>query len=149
MIYDTFQNASRYRGLSPRFARAFDYLLQTDIVAQPDGRVDLIPGEVWATIMRKPARTAAVAQFEYHRRYADIQCCVEGSEQMGWHPDLAGLQEAKAYDGEKEAGMMHGPIRDFVPLHAGRFAIFFPNEPHAPMIGEGMLTKVVLKVLAS
>jgi len=149
MICDLIKHHRRYHLLSTRFLVAFDFLRQTDLAALPDGRTDLIPGEVWATVMRKPGRSVEAAQFEYHRRFADIQCCVAGHELLGWHPDINALRVAKEYDAEKDAGMLHGPIEHFLPLSPGWFAILFPDEPHAPLIGSGELSKVVLKVLIS
>jgi beta-galactosidase beta subunit len=43
--------------------------------------------------------------------------------------------------------MRHGPVTEFLPLSPGWFAVLFPGEPHAPLIGEGLLTKIVIKVL--
>lgn len=149
MIYDRFKNLWRCRSLGRRFAVAADFLGRPDLAELPNGRTDLIPGEVWATVMTKPARSAAEAQFEFHRHFADIQCCVSGAEQLGWHPSLDGLPVAKPYDAEKDAGMLHGPIREFLPLSPGWYAVLFPEEPHAPMIGTGVLKKVVLKVLVA
>jgi YhcH/YjgK/YiaL family protein len=34
----------------------------------------------------------------------------------------------------------------FFQLTDGQFAIFFPEDVHAPMIGEGEIKKVVIKV---
>ena len=149
MIFDQIKHLSRYRSLSSRFAVAADFLGRPDLADLPDGRTDLIPGEVWAIVMTKPARQAAEAQFEFHRHFADIQCCVAGQEQLGWHPSMEGLSVAKPYDTEKDAGMLHGPIREFLPLQPGWFSVLFPEEPHAPLIGSGTLKKVVLKVLVA
>jgi len=64
MIYDHLTHAPRYRSLSPRFARAFDFLAEPNLAELPDGRTDLVPGEVWATVVRTPARATDTAQFE-------------------------------------------------------------------------------------
>ena len=149
MIYDRFENIARYQGFSARFATAFAFLGRAGLASLPEGRVDLIPGEVWATVMRKLARKAEDALFENHSKFADIQCCVEGEEQFGWHGGASPLSVAKPFDAEKDVEMLHGPIVDFLPLRAGRFAVLFPGEPHAPMIGAGQLTKIVLKVLVT
>ena len=37
MIIDTLTNASKYTGLHPLFAQAFDYIKQNDIANLPDG----------------------------------------------------------------------------------------------------------------
>jgi beta-galactosidase beta subunit len=35
----------------------------------------------------------------------------------------------------------------FFKLYPGQFGIYFPDDVHAPMIGEGKIRKVVIKVL--
>lgn len=149
MIFDHFQHLARVRSLSGRFAIAADFIGRPDLARLPDGRTDLVPGEVWAMVVTKPARAAEAAQFEFHRRYADIQCCIGGEEKLGWRHSMEGLAVAEPYDSEKDVGMLHGPIREFLPLNPGWFAVLFPEEPHAPMIGTGILKKVVLKVLVA
>ncbi len=34
----------------------------------------------------------------------------------------------------------------YFKLTAGQFAIFFPEDVHAPMIGEGTIKKLIIKV---
>ena len=147
MIHDRFSFLSRLEGLGPRWQAATQFLAQPNLADLPDGRTDLILGEVWAVVMRRPGREANAAQFEVHRRFADIQCCVFGREQLGWSAAPDSLRIAQPFDAEKDVEMRHGPVTEFLPLSPGWFAVLFPGEPHAPLIGEGLLTKVVIKVL--
>jgi beta-galactosidase beta subunit len=34
----------------------------------------------------------------------------------------------------------------YFQLHAGQFGIYFPEDVHAPMIGNGNIKKIVIKV---
>ena len=58
MIHDRFSFLSRLEGLGPRWQAATRFLAQPSLVDLPDGRTDLIPGEVWAAVMRRPGRAA-------------------------------------------------------------------------------------------
>ena len=51
MIYDTLAHKDQYRNLSPRLAKALDFLAQTDFSALPDGRCDIDGDEVFANVM--------------------------------------------------------------------------------------------------
>ncbi len=65
---------------------------------------------------------------------------------IGWKPRGACTQPKGEYNDEKDvlffadAPDMHFQLRD------GQFAIFFPEDVHAPMIGEDEIRKLVIKV---
>ena len=52
MIIDTMQNASRYFGLHPLFAKAFEYIQHTDLYAIETGKYD-IDGDYLKVIVAK------------------------------------------------------------------------------------------------
>ena len=54
---------------------------------------------------------------------------------------------AVEYDKEKDIAMWKGNI-SLIPLRAGDFALFFPNEPHAPSLHKtsGTVKKAVFKI---
>lgn len=149
MIYDSLTHLSRYAALGPRWVAATEFLRRQDLAKLPDGKTDLIPGEVWAIVVRKEGRLHTVDKFEYHRRYADIHYSPSGGERIAWQLDCDGLAPAGDFDVEKDFGMMSGPLREFLVMEPGRFAVFFPGEPHAPLLGDQLLTKIALKVLVA
>jgi YhcH/YjgK/YiaL family protein len=145
MIFDQLDQLSRYRTLNPRFAAAFDYLSRPGLDQLPDGKIDLVPGEVWASVVRTEGRPLP-ERFEYHRRFADIHICTTGNERIGWIP-TSKAPTAENFDVERDFGLINATTQDFLPMLADRFAILFPGELHAPLIGEGKLTKITMKVL--
>jgi YhcH/YjgK/YiaL family protein len=149
MIYDSLTHLPRYAALGPRWAAATEFLSRSDLVKLPDGKIDLIPGEVWAIVVRKEGRPLTVDKFEYHRRYADIHYSPSGGERIAWQLDFDGLTLAGDFDVEKDFGMMSGPLREFLVMKPDRFAILFPGEPHAPLLGDCLLTKIALKILVA
>jgi YhcH/YjgK/YiaL family protein len=145
MIFDRLDQLSRYRNLGPRFAAAVDYLRQPNLAHLPDGKVELVPDEVWATVVRTEGRPSP-ERFEYHRRFADIHVCTTGNERIGWIPTRHAPMTSD-FDTERDFGLVAASTNDFLPMLADRFAILFPGELHAPLVGEGKLTKITLKVL--
>ena len=92
-------------------------------------------------------RDAEGATFEYHRRYADLQIDLCGSEHWGWASD--GKDEG-AFNAEGDVGFKSGPEHAGGELGQGRFAIFFPGELHKPSCktpGCDHLRKAVVKIL--
>lgn len=149
MILDTLPLWHRYAALHPRFFRAFTYLEQ--LSPHPAvGRHDIEGDSLFALVQRYTTRPVASPQLEAHRRYIDIQFLAAGSELIHWAP-LAALSEVvMPYDATKEAALF-ACSDETVPLRlrGGQFAIFFPDDAHAPCCAwnepEDVL-KVVVKV---
>lgn len=129
MITDTLQNLPRYRGLHKNLDTAIDWLRHHDLNALPNGRTEVAGDAVFINVMDADLREAEGADFEYHRRYADLQIDLTGSEHWGW---AAAGQETKPFDEASDAGFVAGPEQACGTLGEGRFALFLPREPHKP-----------------
>jgi YhcH/YjgK/YiaL family protein len=147
MIIDTLQNASRYYSAHPLFAEAFEYINRTDLAKTPDGRSDISDG-LKAIFSNAPGKTkeASLSKFECHNKNIDIQVCIHGSETIGWKPREKCVKSNGEYNAEKDVQYYNDAPDTFFQLADGQFAIFFPEDVHAPMIGEGEIRKLVLKV---
>jgi biofilm protein TabA len=147
MIIDTLANAEKYYGLHKSFKAAFEYLNSHDLGALEDGKFDIADG-VKAIVSNNEGKTAEVAgqKFECHNKNIDIQLCVHGNETIGWKPREKCNVTKDGYNEEKDITFFdHAPDMYF-GLTDGQFVIFFPEDVHAPMIGEGLIKKLVLKV---
>ena len=148
MIVDTLANAERYYGLHKSFKAAFEYLNSHDLAALEDGKFDIADG-IKAIVANGEGKTAEVAgqKFECHDKNIDIQVCVRGNETIGWKP-RAKCTDAKdgGYNEEKDVTFFNHTPDMYFGLTDGQFVIFYPEDIHAPMIGEGPIKKVVLKV---
>jgi biofilm protein TabA len=148
MIADTLQQHCRYNSLSPRFAAAFDFLKK--LPAGPaDGRHDIDGDNSFALVQSYTTRPQAQGTFEAHQRHIDIQFILSGVETMLWAP-LATLQVTQPYLAEKDVALFAMPAQATpLNLRAGEFAIFFPEDGHAPGLEFGApsaVRKVVIKV---
>ena len=148
MIYDTLKHAGQYRGLSKNLARALDYLTGTELETVEAERVEIDGERVFALFQRyetKPENDRP----EAHRKYIDIQYLIEGEELIGVAPLAAMEREAEAAP-ERDIWFYEGETAK-LPLGGGRFAVFFPQDAHAPCIAAGEcrpVRKLVLKVAA-
>jgi YhcH/YjgK/YiaL family protein len=146
MISDQLNASVRYAGLGERFTTAFAYLRRAAAGDFTLGQTILVPDQVWASVVQRPGRAAAAAGFEYHAQFADVHFCLHGRERIGWRRNAEGLALRTAFRPDEDFGLYEGTPEEFVPLWGERFAIFFPGELHAPLIGEGELTKICVKV---
>lgn len=147
MIIDTLENASKYFTVHPLFAKAFAYLQATDWATAADGKFDVTEG-VKSIVNTAAGKTkeASLEKFECHNKNIDIQFCINGTEQIGWKPRQNCSVEKGGYNEEKDV-LYYGDAPDmYFTLQDGQFVILFPEDVHAPMIGNGEIKKVVLKV---
>lgn len=147
MIVDTLQNASKYFSVHPLFKKAFEYIGQTDLVNAPDGKNEIADG-LKGIFSNSPGKTkeASCAKFECHDKNIDIQVCINGVETIGWKPREKCVTPNGDYNAEKDVQLYHDSPDTFFQLTNDQFAIFFPQDVHAPMIGEEEIKKLVIKV---
>ena len=147
MLVDSFDYIACYKGLHPNLDTAIDWLNSHTLDALENGRT-IIDGEnVFVNVMDADLRDAEGAAFEYHRRYADLQIDLSGSEHGGW---ASVGQPAGEFSTESDVGFASGPEHAGGELGEGRFVIFFPGELHKPSCktpGCDHVRKAVVKIL--
>jgi YhcH/YjgK/YiaL family protein len=146
MIVDTLSNGNRYIGLHKRFARAFEYIAQQDLNKLEPGKYPVDGTDIHVSVSLKDGYKSADAKFEAHNNYIDIQVCIAGTEQLGWKPRNTCVQPVADYNAEKDVIFYSDRPDMYFQMKPGQFAIFFPEDVHAPMIGEGPIKKLVIKV---
>jgi biofilm protein TabA len=147
MIIDTLKNAAKYYSVQPLFAKAFEYINQTDLANAADGKGD-IADELKFIFSNAPGKTkeTSLSKFECHNKNIDIQVCINGEETIGWKPREKCVTPNGDYNAEKDVQLYSDAPDTFFKLTDGQFAIFFPEDVHAPMIGDGNIKKLVIKV---
>ncbi len=148
MIIDSLQNASKYFGVHPLFAKAFEYISKTDLDNIEMGRYEIDGDNLKAIYSNKKGMTAAesTAKFECHNKHIDIQLCINGVERIGWKPREKCKTENGGYNAEKDVQLYSDQPDMYFELTNGQFGIFFPEDVHAPMIGDAEIKKLVIKV---
>ena len=147
MIIDTLANASKYTSLNPLFAQAFDYIKKQDLVNLPVGVSDIGEGlKMIVSVGNGKTQAVSLEKFECHDKNIDIQICVNGLETIGWKPREKCVQPNGDYNTEKDVRFFNDSPDMYFQLTVNQFGIFYPEDVHAPMIGEGEIKKVVIKV---
>lgn len=149
MILDSLNNSAAYESLHPLFKQAFDYLKTADFLRAETGKTVLIENKLIvniADICGKPKTDAAI---ETHNKYIDIQMPVIGVEKIGWKAGSELNEVSKPCDEENDITFYVDRPTAFTKIYPGQFAIYFPEDGHAPGIGEGAIKKVIVKVLVA
>jgi biofilm protein TabA len=147
MIIDTLKNASKYFSVHPLFEKAFQYINTIDLQKQEDGKVEIAEG-LKAIFSNATGKTKEVSlqKFECHNSNIDIQLCISGVETIGWKPREKCQIPNGEFNTEKDVQFFSDVPDMYFQLTNNQFAIFFPEDVHAPMIGEGEIKKLVIKV---
>ena len=116
----------------------------TDLNAHELGKVVLKEGELFVNFAAARPKTKDDAKIETHNNFIDIQIPLTGTELMGYMP-RTDLAEAE-YNAEKDVTFYPGHATDYLTVKPGMFAIFFPEDAHAPGVTEVESKKVIVKV---
>ncbi|HEY5407257.1 MAG TPA: YhcH/YjgK/YiaL family protein [Ginsengibacter sp.] len=148
MIIDNLLNAEKYVCIHPLFAKAFEYIKTQNLETIEPGRYEIEGDLLKVIVSDKPGMTAeeSAAKFECHDRHIDIQFCINGKEQIGWKPRQSCIQPKGDYNEEKDVTFYNDIPDMYFQLTNNQFAIFFPEDVHAPMIGKDHIKKMVIKV---
>ena len=146
MILDSLKNLRNYEGLHPNFTKAMDFLLNSDLKNLPLGRNEICGDEIFANVMEAQPRTKEEAPIELHRKYIDIQIPITADEVMGYIPK----EQLPEGDYKEESDAALYPVgmlaTDYLNVTRSMFAIFFPQDGHAPAITPVKLKKIIVKV---
>jgi biofilm protein TabA len=150
MILDTLGRSGRYTALHPSFARAFAFLANADWAALAPGtgrvRHDIDGDRMYVSIDAKDGRGRDGARLEAHRRYIDIQITIGGAEEIGWRALADCRQPAGPFDHARDIVFFDDRPDTWLSVLPGTFAIFFPEDAHAPLAGRGLLKKAIVKI---
>lgn len=146
MIIDSLENAYKYLDLHKSFAKAFQFINNTNFKTIEPGKYPIDGVNLHAAVSEKEGVKAADAKYEAHNLYIDIQVCPIGTETIGWRPRQQCKNVKTPYNAEKDVTFYETAPDTLFQLNAGQFVIFFPEDVHGPMIGEGPIKKLVVKV---
>lgn len=146
MILDRLDLASRYESIHPGFAAGFEYLRSTNLIEMAAGRHEVDRDRMYVVINREVGRGRDGAKFESHRRYIDIQLTLSGTDEIAWRALSDCHKPTSPFDVAKDYVLYDDPKETWLIIPPGSFAIFYPEDVHAPLGASCELIKAVLKV---
>lgn len=146
MILDSLNNTVKVERLHPLFKKAFDYIKETDFSKVEDGKYELDGSRLFINVASLTGKDKKDAAIETHKKYIDIQLPLLGVEKIGWKPGCELQEESIPYDEAKDIAFYVDRPTAYTKIYPGQFAVYFPEDGHAPGIGEGNIRKVIVKV---
>lgn len=148
MIIDTLNNLNKYAALNPLFADVIEFLNSHDIQTLEAGKYPIKDKDLFMNLQVAAGRSKEAAFLETHIEMIDIQIPISCAETFGYTP-LCDLPDFE-YNTEKDI-TKYGDTKPqtYVTVNPGQFAIFFPQDGHAPCItDEPEIRKAIFKVKA-
>ena len=147
MVIDTLENLDKYVSLNPLFKDVLDFIKSNDLNSLEIGKHEIKGSDLFVNVQVAKGKTKEVAVLETHKKMIDIQIPLSAEETYGYTP-LCDLPDAE-YNNEKDITKYEGMADTYVTCKPGEFAIFFPQDGHAPCISDAAeIKKAIFKVLA-
>ena len=150
MIVTDLQHIERQLTMTQQMQQAVEFLRRTDLLELPDGNVPIDGKRVYAVLQRYRTARHDAPQFEYHRKYIELQYILAGEEIIGWAP-ASEMTPSFSYNEDQDIcfGLIEPGKWSPVRLVAGQLAVFWPEDGHAPRLATEkacLVRKIVVKV---
>jgi len=130
MIFDQAKNLDFYRslGIGDRYAKAVDFLKNTDLASLADGKYEIDGKNVFANVISYTTIPWEEAKYEAHENYTDIQYMISGTEILTYAP-IDALNVKVPYNPEKDVIFYDNanPARPGTLLRRSPQSVFFAN----------------------
>jgi YhcH/YjgK/YiaL family protein len=131
-----------------RWDKAFQFLNGHNLADMEKGRYELEGADLFAIIDEYITRNEEDVLFEAHKKYADIQVLISGTEIIGVLP-LKSTTVTVPYDKEKDIMFLTAKEENYRIAEPGKFFLFFPEDAHRPTVKSTEnipVRKIVVKV---
>ena len=147
MILDSLKNSALYENVNPRMKKAFALIASTDWTKMEPGIHELDGKDIYVNVMERELKQKPDAKLEVHNEYIDIQVLISGREEsFGWSERKDLKLPQGEFDAEKDIQFFDDVPQTYYTLRPGQFTVLFPEDGHAPMVGEGTMRKIIVKV---
>lgn len=146
VIFSTLADTARVESLHPLLPELFRYVRTHDLLHMPCGRIELDGDRLFINNSNPQCLTVEKQVLEVHRRYLDVHILLEGEETIGWSPLSELKMEQQAYDAEADCALYADRPSTYVTLRPGQWLMAWPEDAHAPIIGQGKIRKLIAKL---
>lgn len=146
MIIDTLEHLAHYEAINPLFKEVATFIAGNDLESMAPGKYEIKGKDLYVNIAVAKGKAPDEAVIETHVNMIDIQIPLDGPETYGYTP-LCRLPD-QPYNAEKDITKYPDLMAEsFIDCLPGMFAIFFPQDGHAPCISMAPeIKKAIFKV---
>lgn len=148
MIYGKISDSARYEGINRHLGRLFKFVRENDLSKFPTQRIVLDGDNLFINMAEAELKSAGDQKLEVHRKYIDVHFPLTGEEICGiTHINDLSVGSDAPFNEEDDFALYNEKARNYITVRPGEFYIVFPEDAHAPIIGEGKIKKAIAKVL--
>lgn len=147
MVFDSLDQLEMYIPVLPALRLIADIMDHDDLYEMDCGSYKSKDPNVTYTVSEY-FTSAAERPFEYRKDHSEVHIVLKGQELMSNTWRELKLQ-SQSYDQKNDIGFLQAEPLTVLQAAQGRFAIFFPGEPHKTGVSMGeaaVVKKVVFKV---
>ncbi|MDP0494030.1 MAG: YhcH/YjgK/YiaL family protein [Fusobacterium sp. JB021] len=134
MIIGKLKEIERYKGLNKNLDKAIASIENKEYLKGKLGK-NLIDGEeVFFNYDIVTTKEEKESVYEIHKKYMDIQIPIDNDENYSFSFSVENLKILENYNEEKDYAFYNGKIENKIKLTPEDFIIFFPEEPHMPLL---------------
>lgn len=150
MILGSLNDTARLERSCPALSQVFNYVrthFDELLQANPE-RIALDGDRIYLNVDDATLRPKKEQVLEAHRRYVDIHFPLSGNEEVGWrNMQTVSVPSTAPFDEQRDFAFYAQEATAYFTAQPGTFYVMFPEDAHAPIIGQGHLRKIVAKVL--
>ncbi len=146
MIFGEIDELKFYRGISRELDSAINFILENKVLDRFEGKNEILGEKLFFNIQNVETKKLKDCFFESHREYMDIHIIIEGEELIGY-AQKGDLKLNLDYNESSDFQTLSGKMQNSFHMKKGNFIMFFPNEPHMPLIAPSDETKGIKKAV--
>lgn len=150
MVIGKISDAERYYGLHPLFAKLFKFVRDNNLANFASERIVLDGDDLFINMAEPELKKAEAQKLEVHKEYIDVHFPLNGAETCGiTHISDLTVESDEPFNEADDYAVYSEKARTYFTAYPGDFYIVFPEDAHAPIIGEGKIKKAIAKVKVS
>ena len=146
MILSNIENWKIYEAVCPRLKEFFKFVESHTPSTLAPGHYELMDRDLFVNVDERPLLPCGEQRLEVHRRYIDVQIPLSCPEIFGWSPLGALGASETPFDEERDIAFFSQKPSTYFKVMPQEFVVFFPNDAHAPLGGEGRIKKIIGKI---
>lgn len=146
MIVSNLKNSQRIEESDSLFKKLFEYVKSHDLLNAELGRITLDGDNLFINNVNPECVSQESQKLEVHRHYLDVHILLEGKERIGWKPLEDCVEQVQEYKEDGDCALYKDQASTYVDLLPGQFVIVYPEDAHAPIIGNGKIRKLIAKI---
>lgn len=128
------------------FKILFEFIRDNNINKLPLGKIEIDGDRIFLMNVETSGNDESIQPLEMHRKYIDVHILIDGKEKIGWKATSDINHLLKQYEEDGDCALSDDKPQFYVILEPGDCFVAYPEDAHAPAIGDGKIRKLIGKI---